>query len=80
MSVLHISNFHALIDCVLDEDEELIGEISGGLTDDEGIEDDHEESDSGSHQTGGKSEGRLTVGKSGTCDTLIALCRSVTFA
>ena len=55
-----------------DEEDELNGESQGGLTDDEGIEDDHEEIPVKAEE--GKTEGR-TVRKSGTCDSLISLCR-----
>ena len=52
-----------------DEDDELLGETSGGLTDDEGIEDDHEETESVPSEAG------LRVRSSGTCEALISLCR-----
>ena len=56
---------------VPDEEEELIGEISAGLTDDEGIEDDHDDTtESLRDQTGVKS-----VRTSGTCEALLSLCR-----
>ena len=55
-----------------DEEDDLSGESQGGLTDDEGIEDDHEDSPVKAGE--GKTEGR-TVRKSGTCDSLISLCR-----
>ena len=56
-----------------DEEDELSGESHAGLTDDEGIEDDHEEVPVVKAEEG-KTEGR-TVRKSGTCDSLISLCR-----
>ena len=60
------------LSCFPDEEDELSGESQGGLTDDEGIEDDHEEIPVKAEE--GKTEGR-TVRKSGTCDSLISLCR-----
>ena len=48
------------------------------MTDDEGIEDDHDDDHGGtSIETGDNNDKTelLRVGKSGTCDTLIALCR-----
>ena len=56
-----------------DEEDELSGESQGGLTDDEGIEDDHDETQVVKAEEG-KTEGR-TMRKSGTCDSLISLCR-----
>ena len=61
-----------------DEDDEESGGESG-LTDDEGIEDDHDD-DHGEtsieNNLGDNDKAELLrVGKSGTCDTLIALCR-----
>ena len=52
-----------------DEEDELAGESSGGLTDDEGIEYDHEETETV------ESEAGLSVRTSGTCEALISLCR-----
>ena len=63
------------LSCFPDEEDELTGESPAGLTDDEGIEDDHEESQVVKAEEG-KSGGR-TVRKSGTCDSLISLCRWV---
>ena len=61
------------LSCFLDEEDELTGDSPAGLTDDEGIEDDHDESQVVKAEEG-KSGGR-TVRKSGTCDSLISLCR-----
>ena len=61
------------LSCFPDEEDELTGESPAGLTDDEGIEDDHDESQVVKAEEG-KSGGR-TVRKSGTCDSLISLCR-----
>ena len=65
---------------VADEDDEESGGESG-VTDDEGIEDDHEEGET-SLENGDNDKTELHhraavqgIGKSGTCDTLIALCR-----
>ena len=63
---------------VADEDDEESGGESG-VTDDEGIEDDHEEGEAAIEtEDNDKTELRhrvQSIGKSGTCDTLIALCR-----
>ena len=67
----------------LDEDDEDLSSGECGVTDDEGIEDDHDEGESTTGRTenkdkvsgGGQGEQAMPVGKSGTCDTLIALCR-----
>ena len=61
------------LSCFPDEEDDLSGESPAGLTDDEGIEDDHEEGPVVKAEEG-KTEGR-TVRKSGTCDSLISLCR-----
>ncbi len=64
---------------VADEDDEESGGESG-VTDDEGIEDDHDEGET-SIENGDNDKTELhhravqSIGKSGTCDTLIALCR-----
>ena len=62
------------ISFILDEDDDLTG---SGDTDDEGIEDDHDESENPNDEDN-KNQHRDpggTVKKSGTCDTLIQLCR-----
>jgi len=64
-----------------DEDDEDLSGGESGVTDDEGIEDDHDEGETTGGRTenkdkvGGGQEQQVAVGKSGTCDTLIALCR-----
>ena len=66
---------------VADEDDEESGGESG-VTDDEGIEDDHDEGETNIENGGDNDKCELqhradvqNIGKSGTCDTLIALCR-----
>ena len=59
------------------DEDDASGDGESGVTDDEGIEDDHDEGDTG----GGEDDSdkaeqqRGNRGKSGTCDTLISLCR-----
>merc|ERR1719419_1206221 len=52
-----------------DEDESI------GVTDDEGIEDDHDEGETSSENNDKPDQQKVNIRKSGTCDTLIALCR-----
>ena len=63
-----------------DEDDEDLSGGECGVTDDEGIEDDHDEGEPTTSRTENKDkvgggEPAMPVGKSGTCDNLIALCR-----
>ena len=45
------------------------------MTDDEGIEDDHDEGENSVENNDKTEQQKVNIKKSGTCDTLIALCR-----
>ena len=62
---------------VFADEDDASADGESGVTDDEGIEDDHEEGETGGgDDDNDKAEQqRGNMGKSGTCDTLISLCR-----
>ena len=62
---------------VFADEDDASGDGESGVTDDEGIEDDHDEGDTGGgdDDSDKAEQQRGNIGKSGTCDTLISLCR-----
>ena len=69
VSVPLLKYFYFYIHSFSDEDESI------GVTDDEGIEDDHDEGETSSENNDKPDQQKVNIRKSGTCDTLIALCR-----
>ena len=62
---------------VFADEDDASGDGESGVTDDEGIEDDHDEGETGGgdDDSDKAEQQRGNRGKSGTCDTLISLCR-----